>query len=138
MPDFTALALPGAKTLAANAKTALANSVLHLYKQGLNPTISTPLADFTANECDFDGYAAITIVAWADPIVAGNGYVLLAPEEIFRWAHVADDVQNSVGGWYLVLAGGTLYAYGVFDPARSAAGADQAIVVAAADQFPAG
>lgn len=138
MPDASFLALTGAKVEAAAGKTRLANSVLHCFQAGWVPTPTNVLADFLAHECDFDGYAAITIAAWSDPVLAGVGYAIYAPTQTFLWEHVADDVGNQVGGTFLVTAGGDLYSFTVFDPTRAAQGPDQAIITTPTDVYPAG
>lgn len=138
MPDSAGLSLTGAKTEAAAGKTRLANSVLHLFKSGFTPSPTSILADFTAQECDYDGYAALTMAAWSDPVLAGSGYIIYSPTQTFPWAHVADDVGNQVGGAYVVLAGGSLYSYIIFDPTRPMQGPDQAVIVQPTDFYPAG
>jgi hypothetical protein len=138
MPDASYLSLTGAKIEAAAAKTLLANSVLHCFKSPFAPTPTSTLADFTAQEADYDGYAALTIAAWGNPILAGVAYAILAPTQTFRWALDADAVGNQIGGTYLVTAGGDLYQYTVFDPTRAIQGPDQAIVTTPTDVFPAG
>lgn len=138
MPDSAALSLSGAKDEAARGKTNLANSVLSLFKAGFVPTPQSVKADFEAAECDFDGYATKTIVAWSDPVLAGDGYAIYAPTQTFAWALNVDAVGNQVGGWWLELAAGTLYEYGTFDPQRPCQGPDQAIVLAPTDVYPAG
>lgn len=139
MPDQSALSLGGAKTEAVAAKARLAASVLHLFKaDGFVPTPTSVLADFVLHECDFDGYAAKTIAAWSDPALAGTGYAVYAPTQSFPWVLAVDAKGNSVGGWFLVLAGGSLYEYGTFDPARPAQGADQVVIVTPTDVYPAG
>lgn len=138
MPDVSALSMSGAKLEAVAAKTVLANSVLHLFKFGFVPTPTSVLADFAANECDYDGYAPVTIATWADPVLAGLAYAIFAPTQTFRWEHDTDDVGNAVGGTYLLTAGGDLYQYTIFDPSRPAQGPDQAIITTPTDVFPAG
>lgn len=138
MPDASFLSMTGAKAEATAGKTTLAASVLHLFKFGFNPNVNSTLADFLGQECDFDGYAPVTIATWADPILAGAGYLVYAPTQTFRWEHDVDDVGNQVGGAFLVLAGGTLYQYSTFDPTRPCQGPDQAIVITPADFYPAG
>lgn len=136
MPDASFLSSAGAKLEAESGQTALANSVLRLFKFGFNPTPTTPLADFITNECDFDGYAPITIAAWNDPILAGAAYAIFAPVQAFRWEHDTEDVGNSVGGAFLVTAGGALYQFTIFDPSRPCQGPDQAVLVGPTDVFP--
>ena len=138
MPDISALAMTGAKIECEAGQALLANSVLHLFQAGWVPNPLSTKADFDAHECDFDGYAALTIAAWSDPVLAGTGYATFAPTQTFRWEHVADDVGNQVGGAYLVTAGGDLYQYTIFDPTRPAQGPDQAIITTPTDVYPAG
>lgn len=138
MPNSTALSLNGAKIIATANKTRNANSVLHLFKQGFLPTPASVLADFTAEECDFDGYAAATIAAWGDPVLAGQAWATYAPTQTFRWVLDVDAVGNMVGGWYLVTAGGELIMYGIYDPAIPAQGPGQAVIVTPIQITPAG
>ncbi|MCE5292094.1 MAG: hypothetical protein LLG14_23025 [Nocardiaceae bacterium] len=130
--------MTGAYIEAAAGKTRLANSVLRLFKAGFTPSPTTPLSAFVEQECDFDGYAAKTIAAWGDPVLAGQGYAIYAPTQTFLWAHVADDVGNQVGGAFLVTSGGDLYSYTVFDPTRPAQGPYQAIITTPTQVYLAG
>lgn len=101
--------LEGCLTTATAVRTALANSVLHLFKSSFVPEPGSPLSEYTAAECDFDGYAAVTMANWNTPILApGTGYMIGSPLVQFTWAHVADDVGNLVGGAYVVDAAGKL------------------------------
>jgi hypothetical protein len=128
MPDATYLAMSGARLAAVAGKASLANSVLRCFKFGFMPNINSTLAEFLANECDFDGYDPITIAAWNDPVLAGAAYAIFSPTETFRWDHDTADVGNAVGGTFLVSAGGDLLSYTIFDPSRPAQGPDQAII----------
>lgn len=138
MPDVSALSMSGAKLEAEAGVLALANSVLHLFKLGFVPSPTSPLSDFLANECDYDGYGALTIATWADPVLAGLAYAIFAPTQVFRWEHVAADVGNAIGGTFLVTAGGDLYQYTTFDPGRGLSGPDQAVITTPTDVYPAG
>lgn len=138
MADSSSLALTGARTEAVAGKARLANSVLHLFKAGFVPTPVTPLTDFEANECDFDGYAALVIAAWSDPVLAGVAYAIYAPTQTFPWTFDVDAIGNQVGGAFLVLAGGSLYQFSTFDPSRPCMGPDQAIITTPTDIYPAG
>ena len=62
------LSLAGSEVFAAAAQTRNANSVLHLFKSAFVPNPGSTLTDLTANECDFDGYASITLVTWENPV----------------------------------------------------------------------
>jgi hypothetical protein len=138
MPDASYLSLTGAKIEAAAAKTLLANSVLHCFKQGFNPSPTSTLADFLAHEADFDGYAPLTIATWANPVLAGVAYAIFAPTQTFRWVLDMIAVGNQIGGTFLVTSGGDLYQYTQFDPTRPIQGPDQAIITTPTDVFPAG
>lgn len=138
MPDQSFLSLNGAYQEALAGQVEMANCVMHLFKQGFTPTPTNTLADFAANECDYDGYAPQTIADWADPVLAGVGYVIYAPTQTFRWAHVADDVGNMVGGFYLVTSGGELKDYTTFDPAQALTGPGMAVIKTPVEAFPAG
>lgn len=140
MPNFSGLSLNGAKVIATANQARLANSVLHLFKQdpAFNPTITTPLADFNAFEADFDGYAAATIAAWGAPVLLGAAWATYAPTQTFRWVLDTDAVGNSIGGWYLVTAGGELMDFGIYDPPLPITGAGQAIIVTPIEITPAG
>lgn len=96
-------------TTATAIRTALANSVLHLFQSDLVPEPSTPLADYTAAEADYAGYAAVTMTAWNAPILApGTGYMIGSPLVQFAWVSGGGDPQNTIGGCYLVDAAGKL------------------------------
>lgn len=138
MPDVSALSMSGAFLEADAGQTALANSVLHLFKYGFVPTPTSQLSEFLAMECDYDGYAALTIATWAEPVLAGLAYAIFAPMQVFRWAHVSADVGNAIGGAFLVTATGDLYQYTIFDPARGLSGPDQAVIITPTDVYPAG
>jgi hypothetical protein len=125
-----------AATQAAAAVTRMANCVMHLFKSSFAPTPTSPVADFAAAECDFDGYAAITIATWHAAVLAGNAWAIYAPTQTFLWTHVSADVANSVGGYWLQLSGGALDDYAVFDPAETMAGAGQAVIRTPSKLFP--
>ena len=93
--------LEGSATTAAAIRTNLAAGTMHLFKSSLTPDPSTPTADYTTAEADFDGYAPITVAAWNAPILApGTGYLISTPLMVFAWAHDTDDVGNIIGGCY--------------------------------------
>lgn len=99
-------------------QTLLANCVVHLFKSSFVPDPTNVLADFTAEECDFSGYSAETIAAWNDPILApGTGYQILSPLIQFMSA-APNSVTNSVGGIYIVTAGGALHEYIQLQPSE--------------------
>ncbi len=127
MPDSTSYALTGAEAIVTNMATDFDNAVLHLWQYGeLAPSPTTPLADFTAAECDFSGYAAETITDWGAPFLLDASWALESQNR-FDYDSGAGSTGNQVGGWYLVSAGGDLIAFGVYDPSRPAQGDGQVI-----------
>jgi hypothetical protein len=134
--DANYVSSQSAATQAAAAVTRMANCVMHLFKSSFSPVPTSPLADFTDAECDFDGYAAITIATWHAAVLAGAAWAIYAPTQTFLWTHVSADVSNSVGGFYLVLAGGALDDFTIFDPAETMAGPGQAVIRTPSKLFP--
>lgn len=131
MPDTTNLSLSGSLDIAGLTAAELANSVLHLFKAGEispPPTITTPVGSFTAAECDFSGYASITIAAVGDLALIGNAWSIVVNER-FDPTPAGVTVGNQVGGWYWVTAAGKLIEYGVFEPTRPAQAPGQTIFV---------
>lgn len=107
----------GAKKVADLVQTALANAVIHLFKDdGFAPVSTTPLADFTAHECDFDGYAAAAVVAWPAEFVLGTSWANLVTQRFDFNSGAPLSGGNQVKGWYLVTAAGVLVAFGTLDP----------------------
>jgi len=139
MPDTQRSSITGSKELATLRKTALANSTLHLFKEGFNPSVNSALAEFTAVEADYTTYAAKTIAAWNDPALASvSGYNLTAPLQSFLLASTPA-VPNMIGGWFLVHSDGTtLIDFGTFDPPRPMQVGDQTIQIVPTEFFPAG
>lgn len=138
MPDQSYLSLSGALLETQEAQTSLVNSVMHLFKSDFVPQPTSTLADFLAAECDYDGYAPLTITAWQDPVLAGTGWAIYAPTQTFRWAHDTDDVGNMVGGHFIVTAGAVLKDYTIYDPQLIMSGAGMAVIKTPVEVFPAG
>jgi len=87
-------------------RTSLANSVLHLFQNSLdNPDPSTPLATYTANEADFDGYDRVTLDRpdWTTPVVASCCATSTWGTTAIQW--------NVLGG-----PAQTIYGYAFVDP----------------------
>lgn len=116
MPTTQRQSITGALATALLKQTALANSVVKLFKEGFLPSVTSPVADFDTNECDFDDYAPVTIVAWGDPSLASvPGYQLNGG--LVSWACAADQVTgNMVGGLWIENAAGALLDFVIFDP----------------------
>lgn len=128
MPDQSFLTLNGAKIIATANQARMANSVMRLFKFGFLPDITTPLATFVENECDFAGYDAITIAAWSAPVLAGASWATYAPTQTFRWTAEGENVGNQVGGHFIVTAGGELIDFAIYDPSIPVQGPGQAVV----------
>ena len=127
MADVQFLSLEGALVRSTQNQSDLANSVLHLFKAGFTPSPENVLADYTAQECDYDGYAAKTIATWGAPILApGGGYMTFAPLQTFTFTPATGDT-NSVGGAYLVNAGGDLLDVVIFDTPKPMQGPGQTV-----------
>lgn len=138
MADTNAVSLSGAQVFATSAEASLANSVMHLFQQGFIPTPANVVADFVAQECDFDNYSPATITSWATPVLAGSGWGTYAPTQTFRWAHVSADVGNSVGGHWIEDSSGNLIGYAIYDPVIPCQGPGQAVIKTPSLVFPAG
>lgn len=132
------LSQAGSFVIASERQTFLANSVLHLFVFGYTPSPSSTLVEILANECDFDGYAPITIATFGAPALApGSGWMIFSPAETFRWTHVADDVSNTVGGWFLVDSNGDLADVFVYDaPGKPMQGPGQIVQEIVVEVFP--
>jgi hypothetical protein len=128
MADQSYLSLSGAKEEADAAQARMANAKMRLFKSGFFPTPTTPIAEFEAQEADFDGYVEKTILLWAAPVLAGVGWMTYAPTQTFVYDDGVGHVGNSIGGYWLELATGELIGYTLFDPAEAVQGVGQAII----------
>lgn len=115
MPQFYPLS--GCKKQAELMQANLALGDVRLFQSSLSPDPTTPLADYTSAECDFDGYTAdgISVTAWnapgLDPL---GGYSIGSP--VVQWLSATPQTApNLVGGFYVVDADGDMIAVGVFD-----------------------
>jgi hypothetical protein len=138
MPDINGLSLAGALVQATANRTRMAASVMHLFKYGWVPTPTSTLADFLAHECDFDGYAPLTIATWALPVLAGQAWATYAPTQTFRWTAGVGNVGNQAGGHFLVTSAGDLMDYSIYDPSIPVQGVGQAVIKTPVEVTPAG
>jgi hypothetical protein len=128
----------GALLEATAAQARLANSTLHQFQQGWNPTPSSLAADFAAHEADYDGYAAITLTAWAAPVLApGSGWMTFGPQSTFRWVFDTDAVGNAIAGYWVQTAGGVVTDYVIYDEAKMMQGPGQSDTQTPVEVFPA-
>jgi len=94
--------LAGCLENALERQAALVNSVLHLFQSPFVPTASSVLADFDDAEADYDTYAAETLAAWFDPILApGSGYMIGSPLVQFEVGDTDPVTPNVIAGAYL-------------------------------------
>lgn len=98
-------------------KAALAASKVRLFKSSLAPNPTTLKTEFVAAEADYDGYAAggLAVAAFNGP--SNNptgGAAITSPLVYFTWVLDVDSIGNMVGGWWLELAAGGMWAYTVF------------------------
>lgn len=129
----------GCQVSADEMKTELASSVLHLFKSSFTPTPSNVLADYTAAEADYDAYAAITITAWQNPILApGTGYMILSGLQQFNVGGTDPTVGNVIGGCYLVDAAGAIRLAVIFTNPIPMEMAGQGIPITLTMLFPTG
>lgn len=99
--------LEGCLATATGIRTAMANSVIHLFTTALTPDPSTPTSAYTAAEANYDGYVPITFTAWNAAILApGTGYMIGSPLVQFAWAFVSGSVGNIINGCYVLDASG--------------------------------
>lgn len=124
---------------ASERRTVYANSKLHLFKSSLSPDPSTPLSEYTANEADYDAYASVVLAAWEDPILApGTGFMIGSPLVQFEVGAVDPVTPNTIGGFYVVDAGGKIRLVGVFDTPVPMQVAGQGLPINTYDVFPTG
>lgn len=120
-------------------QTALAGCEVRLYKSDLDPSPSTPLTEFDANEADYDTYAAITIAAWNNPILApGTGYMIGSPLVQFAVGAAVPTTPNLIGGCYIVDTGGVIRSVVKFDAPVPMQLPGQGIPLNFVDLFPTG
>lgn len=100
---------------AAARQTALALSVVKLFKSGFVPTTETVAADLDAEECDYSDYAPETITAWLDPQNSGAGGAQITAPTVQFICTGSQAVPNSVGGYWIEKAGGAVVLIRQFD-----------------------
>lgn len=129
----------GAYTNAKERQTSLASCIVNLFQSSLTPNASTPLADFTAAVATYDGYAAKTWTAWANPILApGQGYAIVSPYSQFDTGATDPVTPNLIGGYYVTDAAGKLRQFVTFTSPAPMQLAHQGIPAQLTIIFPAG
>ena len=97
----------GQMWLAGLARTALANSLIKLYQSSFTPNALTTLAELTAAEADYTGYAAKTITAWNAAFYSALGGAIQMPLQQFQPTDPTT-VANTIGGAWVETSGGVL------------------------------
>ena len=106
----------GALALGTREKTAMAASVLKLFKTNIALGINTVVADLTAAEADFDGYAAITVTNMLAPVYDPAGGVSIeSGTQQFAYVDGDDHITNTIYGWWHETAAGVLLSCASFD-----------------------
>lgn len=128
----------GANLEAVAAQARLANSTIHQFTFGWNPSPTSTITEFQENEALYDGYAAITMAAWNDPVLApSSGWMTFGPQVTFRWSHVASDVTDAVGGYWIQTAGGVVTDYVIYDTMKPMNGPGASDTQTPVEVFPA-
>lgn len=120
----------GALWVAAQMQTALAAANLRLFQSGtVTLTPATILTDLTGVEADYTGYPAggEVIAAWTNPLLNPLGGASIE-SGLFQFEIAAPyTVSNTIQGWFLVEAGGTLVCAGDFSQTKNLVGAGDGI-----------
>ena len=101
-----------------NGFSALADwvgAIIKLFKVDNTPTLDTTVADLTAIEADYDGYAASSAVVWGSAFLEPLTSDAVSAGGSKTFVKTAGIVTNTVYGWWLESAGGDLLAAGKFD-----------------------
>jgi len=118
----------GSLWLAGVVQAALANSEVHLFQSGsVTLTPLTVLADLTAAEADYTGYALETVTAWFDPLLNPLGGASIESGLLQFSIDAPYTVSNMIGGWWVEETGGELVCAGEFPTPRPLAGAGDGI-----------
>lgn len=87
----------------------LAGAELHLYQSTFVPDENSLLADFTAAEADYTGYASVVLTYSAIALDEDGGYVAVTNRAFFQ---ATDAVSpNTIGGAWVETAGAGLIEY---------------------------
>lgn len=112
-------------------QAALADAEIHLFQAAMGVSINPNLllATLEAAECDFTGYAPITVATWQDPyLVPGGGAGTSSGSQVFAIA-TPYTTANVVGGGWVQDAGGVLLFAWSYDPTIPLVGAGDAVPV---------
>lgn len=97
----------GGNDLIAQLQTYLALAVMHLAKAPPPSLKTTVLADLTAVEADYTGYAAKTLTAWTGPFNTSlGGSSILSP--LASFSPTGTTISNTIYGGWIESAGGVL------------------------------
>lgn len=122
MPDIQLYTNEAAMAKATVLKTNLALSKLRLFQTGVVIDRFTTKAQLVAAEATFDGYPAggYALTAWTGPIQPqSGGAVITAPLINPAFSTPSDPpVTNTVTGWWVEDAAGSVRLLGTYDPGR--------------------
>lgn len=108
MPVFYPIA--GSIWLAGEVQDLLAASLLKLFQSTIVPDVNTTLAELTAEEATFSGYAPITLTTWFEPYISPSGGAAInSPAGQFDTDNPTT-VTNNIGGAWIETATGDLVA----------------------------
>jgi hypothetical protein len=112
----------------------LEEPVFRLIKQALPLTPATTKAELDAVECDFPGYAAVTLgefaTGWTAPEGQADGGARTISLENAVFTRNAGGDAQTIFGWYLVPEGtGPVLAFGLFAVPIPTAGAGDGVIV---------
>jgi len=98
----------GAMELAGAIQALMAASKIRLFKDTLSITPALTEAELVAAECDYDGYAAITVTAFLNPYLdPAGGATTQSGSHVFYYGPAASPpVTNNVLGFWCETAGG--------------------------------
>lgn len=119
-------------------RTALALSVVKLFKADYVPDAGTTVAALDAVECDYDDYAPATITAWLPPTNSRYGGAEITAPTVQFTIDTEQAVANSVGGYWIETAGGALVMVKRFDDPQPMSQPGDAVKVAPNYVFPTG
>lgn len=110
-------------------KEFLVTATVHLFRAGeIVPGKNTTIEELEAAECDFSGYAPVTVTAWKGPYNAiSGGQYIETGLIIFAGTSASPFVGNSVAGYWVESQGNQLEVAGTFDSEVPVASAGDAV-----------
>lgn len=84
----------------------LNGAIAHLFQSPMVPSPALTLADFTAIEADFDGYAASAALTWGAVGTDPADRAWVTAQEV-EWVPTGTTTPNTIYGYYVTNAAGT-------------------------------